>query len=155
MSVIIDGHIYLSIGIACHEIKATCALKCILLFFGSLPVVFNHGQPWSLTMVDHGRPWSTMILDHGRPRLAMVCIRPWSTIGGHLTNHGRPWSTMVDHDCMTMVDHGMPWSSDHHFHRDRSAYSTYFSGIRRPSVVNISDDFSSESMRPILFIFHI
>ena len=59
MSVIIDGHI--SIGTACHEIKATCVLNKILLFC-SLHVVFNHGQPWSSTMVNHGPgPWSTMV----------------------------------------------------------------------------------------------
>ena len=65
---------------------------------------------------DHGRPWSTMVLDHGRPWLDMVLIRPWSALGGHLTRHGRPWSTMVVLQWTSMVDHGIPWSSDHHFH---------------------------------------
>ena len=60
---------------------------------------------------DHGRPWSTMVLEHGRPWLDMVLIRPWSTMGGHLTRHGRPWSTMVDHGYMTMDYHGRPWYS--------------------------------------------
>ena len=50
-----------------------------------------------------------MVLDHGRPWLDMVLIRPWSTMGGHLTKHGRPWSTMVDHGCMTMDFHGRLW----------------------------------------------
>ena len=96
MSVIIDEHI--SIGIACHEIKATCVLNLIFLSFffffggggGSLSVVFNHGKPLSFTMVDHGPgPW-----------LAMVLIRPWSFMGGNLTKHGldyhgRPWYSML------------------------------------------------------------
>ena len=85
--VIIDGHI--SIGIACHEIKSTCVLTD---FFCSLPVVFNHGQPWSLTMVNHGPgPWSTMV-GHG--------------VNYTMVNRGRPfnktWSTMVNHR-LTMV----------------------------------------------------
>ena len=29
-------------------------------------------------------------------------------MGGHLTKHGRPWTTIVDH--------GIPWSFDHHLH---------------------------------------
>ena len=89
MSVIIDGDT--SIGIACH--KGDLHLKLNFTFFCSLPVDFNHGQPWSLTMVNH---------DPG-PWLAMVLIRPWLIMGSHLTKHGRPWSTMVDHD------HGQPW----------------------------------------------
>ena len=57
MSVSIDRHIYLLALFMVHEIKATCVLNLMLLFFVLCP--------WSLTMVNHSpgpfnKTWLTM-----------------------------------------------------------------------------------------------
>ena len=58
MSVNINGHT--PIGIACHEIKATCLLiECYLFFLFCffvfmVSLVDHHGVPLMKTMVNHG-----------------------------------------------------------------------------------------------------